>query len=270
MKLLKSLLNGAKQAAATINQPTTQEMIEQIHHEFETAGEKLLSQANEWLANNSQLSNVEKVKELERLGFLSTQEYKAHKKQISDIKMNKEIADLVEKYSLRYPNHKYITEEQVNLICEKYNLVCGGVSLYKGFVPEKNLKQIAGFKPHDEDYEYLRCNGFYGTVYKTTFKEWEEYSIQKEIDNKLRREDPLHYHLTRGVYDSIEYQKRMPELLICAPIKDMDMKGRELRGSFIREIPDPVVLYPLEKGYIILTAWGDEASDPIVVNQKLN
>lgn len=34
--------------------------------------------------------------------------------------------------------------------------------------------------------------------------------------------------------------------------------------------PDPVVLKPIKGGYLILTAWGDEASDELVVNQKFN
>ena len=40
------------------------------------------------------------------------------------------------------------------------------------------------------------------------------------------------------------------------------------------EIPDPVVLQPVnfkgEKYYLIVTAWGDEASDELVVNETLN
>jgi len=40
------------------------------------------------------------------------------------------------------------------------------------------------------------------------------------------------------------------------------------------QIPDPVVLCPVmygsEKYYLIVTAWGKEASDKAVVNQKMN
>ena len=40
------------------------------------------------------------------------------------------------------------------------------------------------------------------------------------------------------------------------------------------EIPDPVVLQPVmfnkTKYYLIVTAWGDEASDELVVNQNHN
>ena len=36
------------------------------------------------------------------------------------------------------------------------------------------------------------------------------------------------------------------------------------------EIPDPVVLQEVRGGYLIITAWGDEASDPLIVNKNNN
>jgi len=50
-------------------------------------------------------------------------------------------------------------------------------------------------------------------------------------------------------------------------------KYAKLKGLFapvFSVAPDPVVLYPVEKGYIIVTAWGDEASDPLVANEQMN
>lgn len=65
-------------------------------------------------------------------------------------------------------------------------------------------------------------------------------------------------------------------LEIAAPRKDFNMTDMEVRDFKIQkiEIPDPVVLCPvLHKGtkhYLIVTAWGPEASDDLVVNQKMN
>ena len=53
----------------------------------------------------------------------------------------------------------------------------------------------------------------------------------------------------------------------------MDISGLELKEGYKLEkkfIPDPVVLQPVKGGYLILTAWGDEASDPIVINEINN
>ena len=58
------------------------------------------------------------------------------------------------------------------------------------------------------------------------------------------------------------------ELQICAPQKDFDTTGKVVRNRKLM-IEDPIVLQPVKYGYLILTAWGDEASDPIVVN-KIN
>jgi len=55
-------------------------------------------------------------------------------------------------------------------------------------------------------------------------------------------------------------------LQICAPIKDMNTSGYERRGhNLIKHIPDPIILQPIEGGYLIVTAWGDEASDELIV-----
>ena len=58
---------------------------------------------------------------------------------------------------------------------------------------------------------------------------------------------------------------------ICAPLKDMEVKSNQkVKGYKIMDIPDPVVLQPVRGGYLIVCAWGDEASDEIVVNQQMN
>lgn len=61
-------------------------------------------------------------------------------------------------------------------------------------------------------------------------------------------------------------------LKIVAPEKDFDMTGKRVQNRVISEIPvpDPIVLQPVKYGFLILTAWGDEASDPIVVNNINN
>ena len=51
----------------------------------------------------------------------------------------------------------------------------------------------------------------------------------------------------------------------------MEVKlNQRVVGYKIQNIPDPVVLQPVCGGYLIVCAWGDEASDEIVVNQQMN
>jgi hypothetical protein len=64
------------------------------------------------------------------------------------------------------------------------------------------------------------------------------------------------------------------KLKICAPKAHMNMQGYELKNGY-KAVWDPIVSLEVEhangiKGLIIITAWGDEASDPLVVNQNNN
>ncbi len=50
---------------------------------------------------------------------------------------------------------------------------------------------------------------------------------------------------------------------------EFDKNTHEKVGSFINKkivVPDPVILQPVKGGYLIVTAWGDEASDPDIIN----
>ena len=62
-------------------------------------------------------------------------------------------------------------------------------------------------------------------------------------------------------------------LLIAAPKKDFNITDtQEIKKFklFDKPVPDPVILAPVIGGYLIVTAWGDEASDPIIQNEINN
>jgi hypothetical protein len=122
----------------------------EIHHEFFTAADKLVSEANVILENAAK-QDITKVSRLEKFGFKQANQVTELKPLIEAAKLSEEQLQLLKDYSMKYPNNKFITEEQVKAICYKYNLVCGVVGRYKGFVPEKNLKQIEDFKLRKED-----------------------------------------------------------------------------------------------------------------------
>jgi hypothetical protein len=59
-------------------------------------------------------------------------------------------------------------------------------------------------------------------------------------------------------------------LQIVAPAKWIKLGPREHIQSNRIAIQDPIVLFPVRKdGYIIITAWGNEASDPMIVNEQM-
>lgn len=228
----------------------------EIHNEFACAADRLLEEAN-IILKEAEKANVDKVTRLEKLGFRQSSQVVETKPLLDKANLSKEQLELLAYYKRNYPLNKFITEEQVKYICHKYNLVCGDVSRFKGFVPEKNLKDIEKFKINDRDSLKI-------LVSKYTYNNGSRKLCDIEYDNgELARR-----------FSSIYALFEMPiPLQICAPIKDMDINGLELEDGYKlvkKYIPDPVVLQPVKGGYLILTAWGDEASDPVVVNESMN
>lgn len=270
----------------------------EIHNEFNTAAEKLLQDANAVLQKAKQY-NIDKLKRLEKLGFSKTREVVEGAEEMKAQLVSHEIANLVNNYQMHYPNNKFIAEKQVNQICEKYKLVCGNIKDYKGFVPEKNLQEIENFKGVKPEHNKFSFDVLTNVELSLSYEEYEKvvnHAIKNRHEFNITVNDRLRPNLgallvdyknkigTFGIpsntYPTIySYQSyKTPssnDLLICAPEKDMDTKGKTRLGFklvdvFKTEIPDPVVLKPVIGGYLILTAWGDEASDELVVNQKFN
>ena len=130
----KNIETGAKYPA----------IVEEIHNEFYTAGDNILGEAKSLLAQ-LETQDIAKGKRLAAIGFGKTREAVAAIETENKLATTKEIAELVMYYKVNYPNNKFITEEQVKAICEKYGLVCGNTSAYKGFVPENKLALIEKF-----------------------------------------------------------------------------------------------------------------------------
>lgn len=248
----------------------------EIHHEFETAADKLLAEATSIIAEAA-TKDTTKVNRLEALGFKQAGQVTELKPLIQKAELSKEQVELVNYYKREYPFNKFITEEQVKSICYKYNLVCGDVDRFKGFVPEKNLRQIESFKLKDNDKVKYMVTGINGEFYIS------KDDIKENIQNYLNQFFDTYVEFSSGDINvkggdakfgrNAKVKKESPKLKICAPIKDMDISGLELKDGYKLEkkfIPDPVVLQPVKGGYLILTAWGDEASDPLVVNEINN
>lgn len=251
-------------------------IIDEIHNQFFTAGDNILEEAKS-LLSKLETEDIAKGKRLAALGFGKTREAVAAVETETKLATTKEIAELVVYYKVNYPNNKFITEEQVKAICEKYGLVCGETSAYKGFVPERKIQDIERFSLLDKDTNYGVVVDGNGNVIKY---------LDKEAFNTLWTNDNLFHK--KGFYTSSDrtFEKRnnlqfLPRfsrvefnqigMKICAPLKDMEVKpNQRVVGHKIKDIPDPVVLQPVRGGYLIVCAWGDEASDEIVVNNQMN
>lgn len=266
----------------------------EIHHEFETASDKLLEQAYS-IINAQPIVNESKLERLQKFGFKQVKEVKEGSEIIKTTSLSKEQIELVKYYKQEYPFNKFITEEQVKEICHKYNLVCGDVSRFTGFVPDNNLKDIENFKLKEKDSGLIcaksngeifilndaevRFQGRYAHIFKKGETDKYRYAFQSDNDSFGRKigvnfyaSDEKNVFGMRNV-GSINFSIDNSQFKICAPVKDMDISGLELVEGYKlqkKHIPDPVVLQTVKGGYLIVTAWGDEASDPLVVNENFN
>lgn len=288
-----------KQIASWLSTETAEDkektkiIVDQIHKEFNTAGEQLAIEAKSLLATLSE-KEIKKAERLERLGFVESVTVKGNRENVHLRNLAQKHIKAIERYSVEYPNYKFITEDQVEAICKKYNLICGDVQAYKGFVPEKNLAEMEAFGS-------VKTADWQGrSIYVTnmtydTYKDWKpvvnDFLSRRvkvsspdewEVGRLLAEHKKIYFPKLKTKWDHIspnelEYVEcaTSHDLLICAPKKDMNVKGKTKVGFQWLEkkrvtFPDPVVLKPIKGGYLILTAWGDEASDELVVNHKLN
>lgn len=250
------------------------EIIEEIHETFYTEVDRLLVSAK---VSNSLVSNkqglIDKCARLKTLGFQNTKEVKEAQSEIDRLnnleienRQKSSLIEAIDYFSIKYPNHKFITEDSVKKICDKYNLVYGSVDRYIGTVPDKNLKQIEDFKISEEDEAYFTAIDGTSNI-KVQFFNVKEYELAYK---KLKGG----YYSSNYNYARITGGKLMME--IAAPLKDFNMTNQEVKDFKISNIyvPDPVVLQPVvfknQRYYLIVTAWGLEASDELVVNQKMN
>lgn len=242
-------------------------LVAEIHETFFTEVDRLLEQANNLESTKSDKTDlIKKAERLRNLGFANAKtvsSVKSEERRIEEaIEVNEQkkvLNDAILYFSVKYPLYKFITAESVKKICQKYGLIFGPVRNYIGEVPEKNLALIESFSIKVEDKGYDAARDYSDSYEFVSHKRYKQY--------------------TKASYDDEVFSEcEEASLEIAAPLKDfntdnMNLVGFELKR--IREVLDPVVLQPVHygnglKGYLIVTAWGDEASDPDVVNEKMN
>lgn len=250
------------------------EDIKVIHREFYFAADELLKEANSLIAE-AEKEEVKKGSILNQLGFTNTRQAKVFNEVSVAKEMAVKSAKYAQEYAVKYPVNKFITEDRVRQICEKYNLVFGDVSLYKGFVPQKNLNDIASFKLKEEDTKsiFINGNGISGSIEDAEIKAKKGYHLmyKKGCDShSFQSTDGINFYgedrqnsLGMARFGFVQFSISESNLKICAPLKDMETKGYELKGhKLVKHIPDPIVLKQVRGGYLIVTMWADENFDP--------
>lgn len=241
-------LNAKPSYSKTIN-----DTVLEIHNAFEIAGDLAIKEAQAIL-NKPKQYDVDKAQKLRNLGFTNVKGVREEFEERSLAIQKKEEIDLINKWTFKYPQYKVILEKDVKRICEKYNLVFGEAEQYKGTIPDKNIEEISSFSIKDEDRSF--CKGSYS---------WKRKNIYS--GSRVPKTD---YEDNYWVLN--HFQSERVGFEICAPISDMDTNGYKQEGyKLVREIPDPIVLYPVPNGaYLIVSKWGECAEENSLTNEKMN
>lgn len=178
------------------------------------------------------------AEKLYKLGFVRSRSAAAYDSNFERLKTQAEY------FRSRYPQYKFITEKQVASICAKYGLLLAPADAYTGDVPHSKVAEIAAFKIEWQD------------LTRRWLDEWGDFR-HTGLVSVIPKDDQQELH--HGV-----------DFWICAPVKDIDTEGLTQVGHTLVNVDDPIVLHPVEGGFLIVAAWGPEASDENVVNEKMN
>jgi len=239
--------------------------VAEIHETFFSEVDRLLENAR--IFREVEIKNpttYEKGKRLEALGFTnaktvadSNKEQKRLDGLEAENKAKQLLVDAIEYFTNKYPLYRFITMDSINRICDKYGLKHGEIYLYEGEVPDKNLAEIENAKIDENDRVYSARSEFSSAKVFMSKKESGDY---RDSDNRF-----LSY-----------YGWGTLGFIIAAPRKDFRASA-QVEGNEITERPaplDPIVMMPVifqrKVFYLIISAWGDEASDPEVVNMINN
>ena len=228
--------------------------VKMIHDNFDSAVDELL--------NKTLSITEEEIAVRDRLGDAGFWSSLPHQKLSTDAKEfnhKKEAEKNAAYYKQHYPFHKFITRELIVQICKKYGLVFGEASSYKGDIPASNIKEIVSFSLRNEDkikricFEETVNDGNGNTQTTWGYRTGEGWFMRVEAG-------------TTEVYEA-------PRMQIAAPVKDFNTNRTHLSkedGVSLISLPDPVVFQPVKGGYLIVSKWGDEASDELLINEIEN
>lgn len=218
-----------------------------IHEEFDSASARLLLEANRILSTAQPLPSSAVLAKVASLGFTNMKMVTESTEILRTREQAKNVAELVEHYSRWYPQNKFITHEEVTQICKKYGLLHGFPDSFIGDMPEKNQRELIAFKCRDEDKVYV----YYSSLISTRIEDGRDY---------------------RHRYDGNPNSgmRSISSFTIVATPSEFDTNKKEITSEFTIAERDPIVLYMVFGGFLVVTKWGAEAKIPGIASPNSN
>lgn len=226
----------------------------EIHAAINTTADAIVSEARDLLAQAANEDEATAVSLGDR-GFGAA----ACVKEARALREKRAEAERVAGIAEKYPMHRYISEDGVKSVCEKYGLILGEANKFIGDIPAKNAREITAFKYADGN-----------NVFRVTY--WRGNWDSSVIVEAKNAEDAITIAKSKAWLGADGHSAGPAPFSVVAPASMFDKRDAHLEGhKLVQNVKDPIVLAPLGGGgYIIVTAWGEEAGDPLVVNPKKN
>ncbi len=281
--------------------------VEEIHADFDAAEERINRELNEFLESInivSESSQIRKAELLQELGFNKSEVFVKSKQARIEIEIKKKEKTKTEERLTRlkylkdyYPDSKFITVEELDRLCAKYELIYAPGNAYIKDIPEKNLLEIKNGKElisnHLPEYDCI--------VTKVTFQDRHSirhalkirkmllgfkftcdanYTTERKLKEHFHELSLKHkYEITGTSYKDVTIDCTLKRgIFIAAPSSHFDLKGLTKKGfgnfvteslTFSKPVEDPIGFEFVEKGLVrIRTKWGtpDDRSylDPVL------
>jgi len=188
-------------------------------------------------------------------------------------------SNLVKTYMHKYGVYaKFILLPQLERVCERYNLYVRPLEQFIGDIPEKNVRDLMNFKVDIKDLNYEEDvltriieetrqygrydeNNFYMSVYgENTMHNMED--LLNRLNGMSRNNvSPFSIAAIKPLFSEAAFSETDARII----------KVKEIEAPAKGQVDlDPIVLCEVKGGYLIITAWGDEANDELVANQVSN
>jgi len=275
---------------------------EVIHKEIDDSEESIDKACND-LFSELNIITYDRVKNkstmLSELGFVNSEPVTKLKtgSVLGEHNITLERAEYLKHLKFTYPQSKFITTDELDRICSKYNLIHAPVKNYIKDVPEKNIyemKKVQTLANEDRakkeyiiSYNIYQFSSSYVNEYvsiKET-KHWEnpikfntptnDEALRKYLLDKYTPEKGISFkNITQTIIDK-------NGLFIAAPKSHFNLDGLYKNGKFgfftqtVKVTKDPIVFEYCKNDFVrIITKWGtdDDQSfmDQSLINETLN